>query len=111
MTDKEREDIRAATVAQIAGIRENLAAHKESSKPVEPDNAIGRLTRMEAINAKHISEASLDNATARLARLENTLKRIDTEDYGICSMCEEDIPFKRLLLLPESTRCVPCHDS
>ncbi len=111
MTKSEREEIRAAINAQMAGIRENLAAHKESSKPVEPDNAIGRLTRMEAIGARHISEASLDNASARLGRLENALKRLDTDDYGICSVCEEDIPFKRLMLVPESTRCVSCAES
>ncbi len=108
MTDNEREEIRQAINSQMAEIRENLAAHKESSKPVEPDNAIGRLTRMEAISARHISEAALENASARLARLENTLKRLDTDDYGICSMCDEDIPFKRLMLVPESTRCVSC---
>ncbi len=108
MTDKEREEIRAEILAQMAEIKGSLAAHKESSKPVEPDNAIGRLTRMEAISARHISEASLENALARFSRLENALKRLDTEDYGICSMCEEDIPFKRLLLIPESTRCVSC---
>ncbi|KKL90015.1 hypothetical protein LCGC14_1908900 [marine sediment metagenome] len=108
MTDNEREEIRAAIASQMVEIRANLAAHKESSKPVEPDNAIGRLTRMEAINARHISEAALENALARLARLENTLKRLDTDDYGICSMCDEDIPFKRLMLVPESTRCVSC---
>ena len=108
MTEIEREEIRKAIASQMAEIRENLAAHKESSKPVEPDNAIGRLTRMEAINAKHISEATLENARARLARLENALKRLDTDDYGICSMCDEEIPFKRLMLVPESTRCVSC---
>ncbi len=111
MTKNQRQEIRKAIEAQMAEIRENLAAHKESSKPVKPDNAIGRLTRMEAIGAKHISEASLLNARARLSRLENALKRLDTEDYGICSMCEEDIPHKRLMLVPESTRCVSCADS
>lgn len=108
MTDQERKEIRMAMGAQIEEIRSMLASHKESSKPVEPDNAIGRLTRMEAIGAKQISQASLDNSRARLGRLENALKRLDTTDYGICSMCEEDIPIKRLMLMPEATRCVAC---
>ncbi len=111
MTKSEREEIRAAMLAQMSEIRGSLAAHKESSRPVEPDNAIGRLTRMEAISARHISQASLENASTRFSRLENALKRLDTDDFGICSMCEEDIPFKRLLLIPESTRCVGCADS
>ena len=30
------------------------------------------------------------------------------EDYGICTECEEEIVFDRLMLLPESTHCVAC---
>ena len=45
---------------------ENL---KETSKPVAPDNAIGRLTRMEAINSKSISDASLNSAKVKLEKV------------------------------------------
>ena len=41
----------------------------KNSKPVSPDNAIGRLTRMEAISSQGISEASLNSSKAKLGKL------------------------------------------
>ncbi len=79
-----------------------------TSKPVAPDNAIGRLTRMEAINSKSISEASLNSARSKLAKLEKALKKIDDPNFGICINCENPIPHGRVMLMPESTLCVPC---
>ena len=112
MTKAERQELRGKIISQIEGLGHEIEAHKESSKPVEPDVAIGRLTRMDAISAKHISEASLVSARNRLTRLENALRRIDTdEDFGLCSECDEPIPIKRLMLMPESTRCVRCAEN
>ena len=110
MTPEELRQIEQVINTQMADIRATLGAHEKSARPVEPDNAIGRLTRMEAIGAKHISEASLENARSRLLRLENALKRLDTPDFGICLSCEEEIPVKRLMLLPEAMRCVRCSE-
>jgi len=109
MTEAERKELKKNMQEQIEVLREDIRAHKESSRPVEPDVAIGRLTRMDAIGAKHISEASLAAANNRLIRLERALRRIDTdEDFGICTGCDAPIPVRRLMLLPESTRCVRC---
>lgn len=111
MTEQEKEQLRDRIVSQIEEINNMVGSHRESSKPVAPDNAIGRLTRMEAISAKHISEASLNSARNRLLGLENALVRIDTdEDYGLCIECEEPLPVKRLMLMPEALRCVRCAD-
>lgn len=109
MTEEERAEIRRAIAAQIDELTHMVEAHKASSKPVEPDVAIGRLTRMEAIGAKSISEASLASARARLTRLKTALERIDDdEDFGLCAECDDPIPFRRLMLIPEATRCVGC---
>lgn len=109
MTNEERIELKTKMAAQIEGLRHEIEAHRESSKPVEPDVAIGRLTRMDAINAKGISEANLASAKNRLTRLESALRRIETDgDFGVCTECDEDIPVKRLMLIPEATRCVRC---
>ena len=79
-----------------------------NSRPIPPDDAIGRLTRMEAINEKSINDANLRQAKLRLERLEAALKRVDAENFGDCFKCEEPIPMNRLKILPESTICVDC---
>ena len=80
----------------------------ETSKPVAPDNAIGRLTRMEAISSRGVSEASLNSAKEKLAKLEKALEKIDQPGFGICNRCDKPIPFGRIMALPENTLCIPC---
>jgi DnaK suppressor protein len=108
MTDKERNEIRGKITSQINDLTVEIESLEKASRPVAPDNAIGRLTRMEAINAKSISEASLSSARMRLTRFHNKLKRIDSDNFGLCALCEEPIPMKRLMLMPETTKCVAC---
>lgn len=110
MTDEQREQIKEKVITGIRTLREEIDSLEREIKPIAPDNAIGRLTRMEAINAKSMQEANMRSAKARLSMLENTLERIDSDQFGLCCDCEEPITFKRLLLIPESIRCVQCAD-
>jgi DnaK suppressor protein len=75
---------------------------------VAPDNAIGRLTRMEAINSQNINEAALRKALATRSLLEKALRCIDMDDFGLCQACEEPIAVARLMVMPEATLCVAC---
>jgi DnaK suppressor protein len=45
-----------------------------------------------------------------LFRIEETLRRIEDGDYGICVDCGQDIPLRRLELMPEAVRCTQCQD-
>jgi DnaK suppressor protein len=96
----------------ISGIIEELIKSivylKEAIKPIEPSCALGRLTRMEAIGEKGVNEAMLSKSKARLIRLENAIKRIETGNYGICVKCNKDIPIGRLEAVPEALICVNC---
>ena len=108
MTNNEQEMLREKINAEINHLEKSLDGLTESSKPVEPDNAIGRLSRMEAINAKSISENSLVNLKNRIAKLKIALTKLSDTNFGICSICEEPIPMGRLVLVPESSVCVNC---
>ena len=96
---------------KMKAIKENIASYELLTKPIPPDNAIGRLTRMEAINSKSINEAALKKAKDTLSKLESALARIDNPDFGLCRECEEPIPFARLLILPETDLCVQCAEN
>ena len=81
---------------------------KELVKPIAPENSIGRISRMDAINNKSINEAALRKAEIRQNALENALLEINTEGFGVCARCGENIPMGRLLLRPQSRSCVKC---
>ena len=110
MNQEQRNQLHQQIVDEVAGLKKTIAQLEESSKPVPPDNAYGRLSRMEAINSKSISEAGLRSARSRLSRLDKALLRLDDEDFGICLSCDRPIPIGRVLLMPESTLCVECVD-
>ncbi len=50
-----------------------IQRYEEMTKPVAPDNAIGRVSRMDAINNKSVMEAALRKAKQRLSGLQRHL--------------------------------------
>ena len=108
MKKEEREKLKQHIRDRIDAVNSNIAAFRASSAPVSPDNAIGRLTRMEAINSKSINEAALRKARTTRSLLEKALRTIESEEFGLCRDCEEPIAFARLMAMPEAALCVAC---
>lgn len=108
MNKDNKKEVHRKIIEEVENIKENIFTLEKMSKPVSPDNAIGRLTRMEAINAKSINDANIRTAKIRLMNLEKALERVESPDFGMCRLCEEPIPLKRLMILPESDVCVQC---
>lgn len=108
MKPEDRELIKTIIDQQIQDIKKKLPGLKDQTKPISPDNAIGRLSRMEAISERSVNEATYRKAQIRLERLQATQKKVDEENYGECLECGEDIGIKRLKTLPESTLCMSC---
>jgi DnaK suppressor protein len=111
MNAKKRQALRKAIEEKINSLRQDIEAFEVLARPVSPDNAIGRLTRMEAINAQSINVAALEKARHTLSRLERALPRVDHPDFGLCRECGEAIPYARLMILPETDLCVPCAEA
>ena len=108
MDRSKAEEMRSIISKKIEVTKDDIKNLEEQVKPVPPNNAIGRLSRMEALNAKSVSETNLASAKTRLIRLERALKHVDDEDFGECVECGEEIPYVRLSLVPEITKCVDC---
>lgn len=100
--------IKTKIIAQLEKIAADIKEYTELSKPVSPENAIGRISRMDAINNKSINEAALRNSKSKEQRLKKALKELDTASYGLCRQCGETIEVAKLLIMPESVRCVSC---
>jgi len=104
----QKKELEETIIQKIGGLKEKISAFQDLSKPISPDNAIGRLTRMEAINSRSINQAALAKAKQDLKALEKSLTLIHDPDFGLCINCEEEIPRKRLMIMPESSLCVTC---
>ncbi len=110
MTAEERAQLKSRILESMETVKQNVADLVELTKPIPPENAIGRISRMEAINSKSVNEEALRKARDKLSKLELALSKTDHPDFGICSRCKQPIAPARLMYLPESSRCVHCAD-
>lgn len=102
------EDVRQNILEEISKTELLIEEYKDLTRPVAPDVAIGRISRMDAINNKSVTEASLRQAEEKLRNLNRVLSMFGTEDFGRCIKCKTVIPVGRILFRPESLYCVKC---
>ncbi len=95
-TELERRlSVLAERVSHMEGTlrQEHSANFSEQAAEREDEEVIARLEK-----------EALDEIQA----IEAALKRIETQTYGICTQCGDDIDEKRLTILPYASRCIQC---
>ncbi len=108
LSDQQRLEIKSIILEKLAELEVKILEYKELTKPIPPENAIGRVSRMDAINNKSINEAALRQAEKRMIGMKSALKSIDKDHFGLCTGCGLEIPVGRILLMPGATKCVNC---
>lgn len=108
MTEKERKEIEELVVKAIVTTKQTIEEYKEETKPIAPDCAIGRVSRMDAINNKSVVEAALRVQENKLRGLLYVQTTINEDDFGHCARCKNSIPIQRILLVPHNKFCVRC---
>lgn len=84
-------------------------AGRESAKIVELDQTrMGRLSRMDAMQAQAMSIESNRRRAITIRRIQAALQRIDDDEYGECLECGEPINPKRLEVDPAASLCIDC---
>jgi DnaK suppressor protein len=108
MKAKERADVVERIKAEIEKTEKEIVELKELTKPISPENAVGRLSRMDAINNKSINDNRLRTAEIKMRKLQHSLQKSSEKNFGTCARCGGDIQIGRLMLLPESNYCIRC---
>ena len=108
LSTEERNNIKSEIARLIETCKCDIEDLKEQCKPIAPENAIGRVSRMEAINSKSVAEAVLRRAQNKLNTLSIALEKIEDPAFGACKKCGQTIQAGRLMLMPESPYCVRC---
>jgi len=107
MIEADKRQIKEYLIKEKSKLADRKIELIELTKPIEPDCAIGRVSRMDAINNKSINQEALRKLNIRLNKIEISLERIEDEDFGCCIQCGQTIPIQRLLIMPGSL-CVKC---
>ncbi|MBR9920785.1 MAG: TraR/DksA family transcriptional regulator [Bacteroidetes bacterium] len=108
MTEQELNEIKEAIKLEIEKTKKAIIGYEDMSQPISPENSIGRISRMDAINNKSVAEAALRKAKEKLSGLKYMEKQVGEPGFGLCARCKQPIPLKRLILMPQSQNCVRC---
>ncbi|MFO7863804.1 MAG: TraR/DksA C4-type zinc finger protein [Salinivirgaceae bacterium] len=104
----EQNEMRQKINEEIEKTERLIVDYKDMTQPISPDDAIGRISRMDAINNKTVNDAALRQAEEKLRKLHYVLKKLGSDDFGMCVKCGQSIPLGRILIKPESVHCVKC---
>ncbi|MBF0431136.1 MAG: TraR/DksA C4-type zinc finger protein [Fibrobacteria bacterium] len=108
MDEKDKNEIKDKINSELSQLEAQIKSLVEVTQPISPDNALGRITRMDAINNKAVNESALIKSRNRKQALETAISNLEKPDFGLCMRCKNPIPIKRLLYIPEAKSCVQC---
>lgn len=111
LTDDQRTDLRLELDRLREELRSLIADASGLSDTVTLDQAaVGRVSRVDALQQQQMAQAGIRRHEARLQRVERAITRYDDdpERYGDCADCDEPIGIARMRAVPESVFCVRC---
>lgn len=94
---------------RLSALQAQSASGQQAQAVVELDQqAIGRLSRMDALQNQAMAKAQQARRDTEALRLQAALIRMAEDDYGYCEDCGEEIARGRLELDLAATKCVSC---
>ncbi len=100
---------RDVVLTRLAALEQQDALGQQAQATVELDQqAVGRLSRMDALQSQAMAKATAARRRAERGRLEAALVRMDEGEFGYCEDCGEEISPGRLDIDPAALRCTSC---
>ena len=108
LTRDQIEELQGTLQQLRTDLEQLLRSTRESTQPVNLDEPIGRLTRMDAIQQQKVAAANRRTHDIRLQQVKQALAAMGSDRYGLCRRCEDPIGYPRLEARPESPYCLDC---
>ena len=98
---------------QLLALRDELDAledtNRQAAETVELDQSrVGRLSRMDALQAQAISEETRRRRQDLRQRIQPALQRLANDEFGYCLDCDQPISSQRLEFDPTCILCIGC---
>jgi len=108
LAPEELETLRQDLLALTLALQAQLDTSDAAARPVDLDDPIGRVSRIDAIQQQSMAQANRRGAQLRLQQVRAALERIEEDEYGLCAQCGDPVGFARLQVRPETPFCVGC---
>lgn len=109
LTPAQRDELRAELDRQLRKLTRSMRTTTRALRPVQLDQtSVGRLSRIDQLQTQGLTKGLQEREQAKLAQINEALKRLAEGNYGRCVVCGADIAFERLLVFPEAPNCAAC---
>ena len=109
MNEPEQSRFRDLIHARLSEIAREDSLGEAGQATVELDQqAVGRLSRMDALQSQAMAKAQAARRQTEKTRLKAALGRIDEGEFGYCEDCGDAIARERLELDPAAAKCIGC---
>lgn len=111
LTHGQRALLEAELVRRQHQLDARLAAHHQGLSRAEHAHVVLEQDGDDAPQRegeREVDMAISDRTLQELGEVSAALRRVPTDDYGVCADCDLEIPFDRLKAEPWATRCVGC---
>lgn len=109
LTPDELDELRSELDRQLRKLERSMKVTDEAVEPVKLDQtAVGRLSRIDSLQNQGLAKNLQEREQVKLAALLRAMLRFEEGVYGICTGCDEAIPFGRLVVFPETATCSAC---
>ncbi|NOT48226.1 MAG: TraR/DksA family transcriptional regulator [Acidobacteria bacterium] len=87
----------------IEKLKDNDLSVDDSETPDPVDLAVRNYS-------KNVMLAVSENESRQLALIDEALRRVEDDEYGLCQNCENEITPKRLAAIPWARYCLNCQE-
>ncbi len=109
LTGSELEQLQQQMLELKVQLQQVLDGQHQKAEPVILDQqAVGRVSRIDAIQQQEMAKAGEQHTTERLMAITRALRHFDEGDYGYCEQCDLPINVARLKIKPEAQYCIQC---
>lgn len=99
---------------ELLEIRKKLAGEVEKSRDYSHEEGEGDMSDITDDAVRTYSQQIIlqlgEREREQIKEIDEALERIDNGEYGICVECGEEIPEKRLKLIPYAKCCITCKE-
>ncbi|MEN6310946.1 MAG: TraR/DksA family transcriptional regulator [Acidobacteriota bacterium] len=110
MSKKEREDFRKTLLEKKETIVRKLSELTNESKEMETNVAQDVVDKAETSYTKEFLLSLSDADRELLLLIDEALKRLKREEFGVCQLCHQEIGRKRLEAVPWTPYCIECQE-
>jgi DnaK suppressor protein len=110
MNKKEREQFRRMLQQKKESIVRKLSELTNESKEMETNVAQDVVDKAETSYTKEFLLSLSDADREQLLLIDEALKRLDRNEFGICQLCHQEIGRKRLEAIPWTPYCIDCQE-